>query len=231
MESIRTGNNLVRVALCLVLFFWVHGGCQTPIHQLPASRGEYLYRLGKYKDAARVLEREVGFRPSASTFYLLGCTYARMAETEENAELQRRAEEAFLACLRRNPNYAGAYYQLTTLLVRQGRIQEARDLLEGWAALNPAAVEPRIQLARLSYLVGELPAAEDRLIEALTQDPKNRRTLAALEMIRDRRVNLAQRDRLPADLFGMDPTAPISGGVSPSDSSRFSPPTSAAGIR
>jgi tetratricopeptide (TPR) repeat protein len=198
------GPNFVAV-LCVLLA----GGCQTdPLVRYPSERGRSLALKGQYPEAIRQLERELTFRPSPDGYYLLGYSYARLAEQRGDPLLYRRAEQAFRACLERNPEHAGAYYELTSLLVRQGRTSEAEDMLRQWASRNPGSSEARVQLARFYHLTGQRRVAEDLLIEALTLDPKNPRTLVALEMVRRNsdQVLLAERNATPAKRY--DPTEP-----------------------
>ncbi len=184
-------------------------GCQTdPLVRYPSERGTALALRGQYMEAARQLERELAFRPSAEGFYLLGYSYARLAEQRGDPLLYQRAEQAFRACIERNPDHAGAYYELTSLLLRQGRSSEAEELLRQWASGNPGSSEARVQLARFYHLTGQRRMAEDLLIEALTLDPKNPRTLLALDMVRRNsdQVLLARRNLTYAKRY--DPTEP-----------------------
>jgi Tfp pilus assembly protein PilF len=57
--------------------------------------------------------------------------------------------------------------------------------MEGWAARNPSAAAPKIELARLYEEAGNRDAAKNQLIEAVTVDPANPRALAALGKLRE----------------------------------------------
>lgn len=190
----------------LVIALWI--GCHTPQAIVPIGRAHYLYHAGYYERAIADLEREVIFRPSAEAYYLLGASYSRLAERSGDPVAASRAEQAFRAALERDPNHAATYYELCGLLVRQGRIAEARELVEGWAARNPNRAEPRLQLARLEWLAGNQGAAEDQLVEALALEPKNHRALAALGMIREQSGLLAQANRSYQLAEWFDPTQP-----------------------
>lgn len=196
----------VHTVLLLVL---IMAGCQAdPLVRYPSERGRDLVLRGQYGEAARQLERQLAFRPSADGFYLLGYSYARLAEQRGDPLLYQRAEQAFRACIERNPDHAGAYYELTSLLLGQGRSSEAEEMLRQWASRNPRSPEARVQLARFYHLTGQKRMAEDLLIEALTLDPKNPRTLLALDTVRRNsdQVLLAERNPTPAKRY--DPTEP-----------------------
>ncbi|MCS7238989.1 MAG: tetratricopeptide repeat protein [Thermoguttaceae bacterium] len=190
------------------VFLVLASACQTPEKPVPLSQGHALYYSGHYERAIDFLEREITFRPSAEGYYLLGASYARLAERRADPIFISRAEQALRACLERDPEHDAAYYELCGLLVRDGRVAEARQLLESWAARSPHRAEPRVQLARLEWLTGNRSAAEDELIEALKLDPKNPRALAALGMIREQAGLLAQAEHNYRQSLRYDPTQP-----------------------
>ncbi len=198
------------VAGCLSLV--CSAGCQT--HQSPISvgRAHYLYHSGHYEKAIDFLDRELLFRPSAEGYYLLGASYYRLFERSGDLSFANRAEAAFRMALQRDPDHAPTYYELSGLLVRQGRVAEARRLIEDWATRNPGRAEPRVQLARIEWLTGNKGAAEDQLIEALAIEPKNSRALAALGMIREESGLLAQAQHNYRMAAHFDPTQPKSFG-------------------
>jgi tetratricopeptide (TPR) repeat protein len=226
-------DSSVRIALILaVILLSLTVGCQAdPVVPYPFDRGKTLALKGNYPEAARQLERELSFRPSPEGFYLLGYCYVRLAEQRGDPRLYHHAEQAFRACLTRSPDHAPAYYELTGLLEKQGRISEAEEMLRQWAARNPNSPEPRLQLARFYHLTGENRAAEDALIEALTLDPKNPRTLVALNAVRRNpgQLLLAEQNRSRPRIY--DPTQPelashtVEGNVTPVASRNSENPT------
>jgi tetratricopeptide (TPR) repeat protein len=83
------------------------------------------------------------------------------------------------------PNQRECYRGLAVLLGEQGRYDEARRLLQGWADRQAGSADAKIELARLEEEMGNKPAAEQRLVDALAVDPNNPRALAALGKIRE----------------------------------------------
>ncbi len=97
----------------------------------------------------------------------------------------QQAESYYHQCLDRDPNRTDCYRALAVLLNEQGRSTDAFRLMEGWAARNPSAAEPKIELARLYEESGNAVAAKNQLIDAVNVEPTNARALAALGKIRE----------------------------------------------
>jgi len=68
---------------------------------------------------------------------------------------------------------------------RHGQTQQAYNLLNRWASRSPELAAPRIELARLSYELGDSAQAEQYLAKALQTEPNSPVALAALGRIRE----------------------------------------------
>ncbi len=100
--------------------------------------GAALYSLGRYADAKASFQRAVGIRPDyADALANLGMAQAALGDDAS-------AEESLREALRCQPWHADAIKRLVGLLLRRGRAEEARQLLE--SALV-AARSPQLHLA------------------------------------------------------------------------------------
>ena len=83
------------------------------------------------------------------------------------------AERAYRHALYLDPAHQPAHHSLAMLLAEQGRTQEAKDLLQQWADVEPYRPESHIELAWIQRELGDTAGAEQSLRNALRISPNN----------------------------------------------------------
>ncbi|MCP4655858.1 MAG: tetratricopeptide repeat protein [bacterium] len=107
-----------------------------------------------YKPLHRVQEELDHIEPVAQNLYQAAQGLYRRQNLAEAVAPLRQA-------LRLNPNHQGAYQLLAEILLSQGELAEAREILERFYAYQPAAARPR--LVQVLLLQAQQSADDDRL--------------------------------------------------------------------
>lgn len=150
------------------------------------SDGVRMFEQAYYQGAQQRFIQAIQSDPNnADGYYNLARTYHQLGKLHNQPADLQQAESYYHQCLDRDPNRTDCYRALAVLLVDEGRATDAFRLMEGWAARNPSAAAPKIELARLYEESGNRDAAKNQLIDAVTVEPTNARALAALGKLRE----------------------------------------------
>ncbi len=126
------------------------------------SRAEQLLTARKYSEAIPSYERVVRLAPAFYEAYFgLGICYQQTGQAA-------KGEQALRRYLSFQPLSADGHAALGLLLLAAGRRADARPELEEAIRLNPALVEPRKALARLSLVQHDYASAERMLDPVLS---------------------------------------------------------------
>jgi tetratricopeptide (TPR) repeat protein len=93
------------------------------------------------------------------------------------------AEQMYRRVLNIDPMHQPSYHSLTKLLKNTNRPQDAQNLLSMWSQTQPYLAEPNIEMAWLNRELGNAPAAEQNLRQALQVEPNNATALAHLGQV------------------------------------------------
>jgi len=104
---------------------------------------EMLSRRGQYDSAIALMQDEVRYRPSATSFSFLGDLFVGKGDTA-------RAAESYAQTLRRDPSSLTALYNLSVLSAARGDIAAARMLAERAYRLQPDNAAVRELYLRLA---------------------------------------------------------------------------------
>jgi tetratricopeptide (TPR) repeat protein len=174
------------------------------------AKGVQLYQQGNYQGAVNAFQKALARDPgSPDGFYNIGATYHQQAKLFARPQDMQLAEQYYRLCLARNPEHASCQRALSVLLVEEQRQGEAVANLEAWASRSPANPDPRIELARLCEENGNLPEAENHLIDALAVSPGNPRALVALGHLREEAGLSGQALANYAQALSVDGSQPV----------------------
>lgn len=177
------------------------------------AEGVKLYQQGNYLGAVNSFQQSLARQPgNPDTFYNLGATYHQQAKLFGRDADMQTAEQYYHLCLARNPNHEACQRALAVLLVEEDRSDEAVAQLHGWARSQPANPDPHIELARLAQEHGNLPEAENQLVDALAIAPGDPRALVALGSLREASGNQAQALANYSQALAADPQQPAVAG-------------------
>ena len=172
-------------ALVLVALMVLASGCNLVAHSRN-TEGVRMYDQAYYQGAQQRFQQSIQADPSnPDGYYNLARTYHQLGKLHGQKTDLQQAESYYHQCLDHDPNFADCYRGLAVLLVEENRSQDAFKLMEGWAARNPSASPPKIELARLYEESGNRDLAKSNLIEAVNVDPTNARAFAALGKLRE----------------------------------------------
>jgi Tfp pilus assembly protein PilF len=107
---------------------------------------------------------------NADTLYNLASVYHRSGQP-------RQAEQYYRQCLQRKPDHAACRHNYYVLLMEENRTIEARADAQRWMKQQPNSADAITQVAWLTRLNGDLPAAQKQLEQALALEPRNPETL------------------------------------------------------
>jgi tetratricopeptide (TPR) repeat protein len=178
--------------LALAIALLATGGCQMVANQ-QNSDGVRMFEQAYYEGAAQRFQQAIQSDPNnPDGYYNLARTYHQLGKLHGQKTDLQQAESYYHQCLDHDANHQDCYRGLAVLLAEQGRGGDAFKLIEGWAARNPSAPGPKIELARLYDESGNRDAAKQQLIAAVDTDPTNARALAALGKLREDTGETAQ---------------------------------------
>lgn len=169
------------------------GGCGSISASGSNAKGVQLFQQSQYQAAIEEFQTAARRDPkSADACYNLGCVHHRLGLLGNNPAELSQAEQYYNMAIDRDPNHVEAHRALAVFLVESGQKDRAFHLLEGWATRQPDLADARIELARLYEEFGDTTAANERLLEALSIDPQNSRTLTALGHLREKSGDYSQ---------------------------------------
>jgi tetratricopeptide (TPR) repeat protein len=184
------------------------GGCSM-VSNSQNSDGVRMFEQAYYQGAQQRFLQAIQSDPNnPDGYYNLARTYHQLGKLHNQPADFQQAESFYHQCLDRSPNNADCYRGLAVLLADQGRATDAFRLMEGWAARNPSAAAPKIELARLYEESGNKDAAKNQLIDAVTVEPTSARALAALGKLREDAGETAQALANYQRSLGLDPNQP-----------------------
>lgn len=171
--------------LLIALYAAALTGCQFTA-QGQNTQGVERFKLGDYNGAAVHFQQALKTNPrNADAHYNLAALYHRYAETNRDQNLLATAEREYQQALMLDPNHADARRGHTALLVETNRSADAYTYLKQWMEKNPAAANPRIELARLYQQSGDKNSAEQLLAQAMQTDPNNPNAWTAIAKLRE----------------------------------------------
>ncbi|MFN3191606.1 MAG: tetratricopeptide repeat protein [Aureliella sp.] len=155
--------------------------------------GVRLFQQGRYPEALQHFQTALTSDPAnPDAYYNLASTYHRVAIAQKDQRLVENAESLYNQCLDLSPNHIDCHRGLAVLLAESGRPDSAMKLLKNWAAANPQASDPRVELGRLYEEIGQPKVAEQYLDEALAINPQDFRAWTARGQMREQRGDLNQ---------------------------------------
>lgn len=119
--------------------------------------------------------------------------YANRARMYAGAGRDAEAIEAYRSALRQNDQVAVLHYELGTLLVKAGRLEEARAEMERSVAIRPEAPNTRNDLGIVLAELGEAGRAEAQFVEAARLSPDWEAPLGNLARLYESRGDSARR--------------------------------------
>ncbi|HWL08913.1 MAG TPA: tetratricopeptide repeat protein [Planctomicrobium sp.] len=140
-------------------------GCGKSHGWVMNQSGRAYYRQGNYVAARGEFERALMDNPYRASY---AYNVARSMEAQGDTA---GAEELYQHALTLNPQHRPSYNALSTLLVNQGRSDDARQLLSAWSFTQPYAAAANVELAQVEKSDGNLAGAEQQLNLALDKRP------------------------------------------------------------
>jgi Tfp pilus assembly protein PilF len=152
-------------------------GCSRMNGYVNNKRGTQHYRQGNFAEASRYFRMAAADKPhEADYLHNLASTMWKQGDTNGAEQLYRRA-------LSVDPMHQPSYHSLSKMLKETNRPNEAQNLLSMWSETQPYVAEPKIELAWLNRELGNEPAAEQNLRQALQIEPRNSTALAHLGQV------------------------------------------------
>jgi Tfp pilus assembly protein PilF len=165
--------------LAVLALVWL-GGCAPTAQDRVREYNEdglHLFKQGAYGQAAESFEAALALTPGdPALLYNAG-------QCHDRANNAAGAEHYYTACLERAPNHAASRHGLASLMVRQGRQAEARQMADAWLAGEPKLASAYALDGWLWHQAGDLPRAQARLQQALELDPRDLRALVELGLV------------------------------------------------
>lgn len=129
--------------------------------------GEAAYQAGAYGDAARIFEHYTGQRPNnAWGHFMLGLSAWKGGDLA-------RAETAFEAALRIDPDHVKSLVNLGRVLIDQKRVDAAVDRLTRAGEIDPQSTDVHRLLGRAYHATGNTDEAVDAYRRAIALDEKD----------------------------------------------------------
>lgn len=139
--------------------------------------GQKFYQRGNYAMARHEFRKAVMDRPRNPNYI-----YNLAAASQKLGDFAA-AECLYHQALSLNMAHQPSYHGLATLLLEQGRHDEAEHLLTTWAGAQPYLAEPHVELAWFQRTQGDVVSAEHSLQQALAINPRNARAMAQLGQV------------------------------------------------
>lgn len=160
---------------CLLL-----AGCTTPLPQRVCeynADGLFLYQKGDYAHARDSFEAALEMAPEDQSLRF------NLAQSCEALGEMERAAKLYHECLNRDFNNADTRQALCVLLVRQGKRDEAAQMIQDWLTREPKRADAYALDGWLWHQTGDLPRAHSRLQQSLQFDANNTRALTELALV------------------------------------------------
>ena len=136
--------------------------------------GIALRLAGREQDALALLGEGLRRHPNYSPFHF------NVAVLHERLGDDQAAERHYREALRQNASLPGAPRRLANLLVRDGRVEQARKLLERFAHAHPGRAELRFVAGLVAGAQQDWPAAVTHLRAAVAAAPAHQRAHLSL---------------------------------------------------
>ena len=155
--------------------------------------GNWLLRLHEPDAAAEAYKRALALKPDDDIALgnLAGVLMAHGKQQDALAAL-----EVFRRALAVNPKNPQSWFQLATLYVDLGRLEEAKKSFGEALAVNPKQAAALNGLGAIAFQVGDLPNAEALVRQALELEPRLRTGAYNLARIREARGDAAGAETL-----------------------------------
>jgi arylsulfatase A-like enzyme/Flp pilus assembly protein TadD len=155
--------------------------------------GNWLLRLRKPDEAAEAFKQALALKPD-DDIALGNLASVLMAHGKQQDALA--ALEVFRSALRVNPKNPQSWFQLATLYLDMGRLDEARSSFGDALAANPKMGAALNGLGAIAFQAGDLPKAETMVRQALALEPRLRTGSYNLARIREARGDVAGAEAL-----------------------------------
>ena len=136
--------------------------------------GVQLFAKGDFHSALESFDMALTINPDdPAVLFNLGQCYDRLGD-------RPKAEKYYDVCLQRSPNHGDSRLALVSLYHRTNRSAKANTLIEEWLAKEPKLADPYVLDAWRLRQENNLPLARERLQQALSLEPNNRRALTEM---------------------------------------------------
>ena len=155
--------------------------------------GNWLLRLRRPDEAARAFKQALALKPDDDIALgnLAGVLMAHGKQQDALAAL-----EVFRTALALNPKNPQSWFQLATLYLDLGRLDEAQKSFSEALAANPKQAAALNGLGAIAFQTGDLPKAETLVRQALALEPRLRTGAYNLARIREARGDVAGAESL-----------------------------------
>jgi tetratricopeptide (TPR) repeat protein len=145
------------------------------------------FQKGEFDRARADFQAALALLPNnASLLYNLGQCCDRLGQREQ-------AERYYRLCLQQQPNDVDCRHALNVLLVQNGRLAEARQMVQDWLAREPKLSAAYAEDGWLYQHQGDPISALKRYQEAVNLDPHNRVALIGMGQIYEEKLNQPSR--------------------------------------
>jgi tetratricopeptide (TPR) repeat protein len=171
--------------VCIVLL----SGCDTTAQdkfRLYNEDGIHNFSRGNYREARDSFEQALVLHHEDIAVVF------NLAQTNERLGDAKAAEEGYQDCLRRNPEFVDARQAYANFLYKNGRSQDANQLIEQWATGNEHKADALVLVSWKLRQQRNYPAAYDKVQSALVLEPHNPRALTELGVLYEK-MNLPDR--------------------------------------
>ena len=133
------------------------------------TKGDLLYRLQRYDEAAAAWQRALAFDPGPAAAFSLHLSLGRTAWTRDRSA--DAAAPHYERALRIDPSNLGVLADLASLRIAQERYQDALKLFRTAVEMAPETAKFHAGMGYALYRLGRADAAVERLERALALDP------------------------------------------------------------
>ena len=133
------------------------------------TKGDLLYRLQRYDQAAAAWQRALAFDPGPAAAFSLHLSLGRAAWTRDRSA--DAAAPHYERALRIDPSNLGVLADLASLRIAQERYEDALKLFRTAVEMAPETAKFHAGMGYALYRLGRADAAVERLERALALDP------------------------------------------------------------
>ncbi|MDE0302834.1 MAG: tetratricopeptide repeat protein [Gammaproteobacteria bacterium] len=149
--------------------------------QAYAGKGDALFRLARYEEAIRFLERAVALDPDMPTVSTLRTL---MGEAHQKFDRLEEASMQYELALAGEPQNLRVIDRLAMVRYKQGRFEESLELYRRHVRLDPGNANAHSNLGVVLYRTGRTGEAREALEQALSLDPSVGMARTVLDLIR-----------------------------------------------